>query len=71
MIGARGAERNLDGTAADAAWLLGLGGVLLTSRFLRLLRLLSLLGTGGERKCCHGNPEDEYSRELHVLSFLF
>ena len=69
MVGAGGAERNLDGTATDAAGLLGLSG-LLTSRLLRLLGLLSLLGTGGEREGCQGDPDDEYSRELHVLSFL-
>jgi hypothetical protein len=64
MVGARGTEGDLDCTAADAARLLG-RAALLPSRFLRLLRLLSLLGTGGERKGCQGGPNDEYS-----LSFL-
>jgi hypothetical protein len=50
--------------------LLGLGG-LLASRLLRLLGLRSLLGTGSERKSCQGDPDDKYSRELHMLSFLF
>jgi hypothetical protein len=70
VVGARRAERNLDGTATDAAGLLGLSG-LLTSRLLWLLGLLGLLGTGGECQSCHGNPEEEYSRELHVLSFPY
>ena len=69
VVGARRAERNLDGTATDAAGLLGLSG-LLTSRLLWLLGLLGLLGTGGECQSCQGNPDDEYSRELHALSFL-
>jgi hypothetical protein len=70
VVGAGGAEGDLDGAAADAAGLLSLR-VLLTSRLLWLLRLLSLLGTGGECQSCQGNPEDEYSRELHVLSFPY
>src|SRR5687767_3966105 len=51
VVGTRRAERNLDGTATDAAGLLSLS-VLLPSRLLWLLGLLSLLGTGGECQSC-------------------
>ena len=66
---ARGAERDLDGTAANPAGLLGRLAGLLPSRLLRLL--LGLTGAGGERDGRERDSEDDYSREPHVLSFLF
>jgi hypothetical protein len=32
--------------------------------------LLSLLGTGSQRQGGQGDPDYEYSRELHVLPFF-
>ena len=70
MVGAGGAERNLDGTATDAAGLLGLSG-LLTSRLLRLLGLLSFLGTGGERRVARATPRTSIRGSFMCSPFFF
>src|SRR5215216_138876 len=72
VVGAGGAERDLDGTAAYPAGLLGCGG-LLASRLLRLLRLLSLLGAGREREGLPGRPRRQIfeGASCALLSFLW